>query len=374
MKNLAFVFFFVVLLSQLRANDGEFYAEGSQLIPIQSKDISLKKEILHIKSLGEFGFSVNVYYELYNVGEEKNTQIGFEATAAQQEDLQKSKGQHPFINDFRVLVNEESVQYKTGITNKNKYIENGIFKINGLDTNEYVPEDSNFEYIHLYYFNAKLKKGINTIKHSYNFASSVSVGYRYQMSYILRTAARWANKQIDDFYLILDMGDSTSFELSKDFIKNPDDLVLTGIGTISGLNSELFNAFVTIYNGIITYNAKNYIPDQDIYIGCENAYGYLTRQNPENENQYNSIFNYKNVELPYLFENGNYFKVAEDSLSYKILRNYPFARRGFVFKTKEIQDYYEDTMWYLSNPNYTAGINTITEEEKKWMNSITIKK
>ena len=52
----------------------------------------------------------------------------------------------------------------------------------------------------------------------------------------------------------------------------------------------------------------------------------------------------------------------------KIMRNLPFAYRGYVFKTKMLQDYFESTDWYVANPNYVSDMKDLTEDEKKWVN------
>ena len=56
------------------------------------------------------------------------------------------------------------------------------------------------------------------------------------------------------------------------------------------------------------------------------------------------------------------------ALHKKILRNLPFAYRGYVFKDKMLQQFYDSTDWYMPDPNYkTIDLNTLTERERKWV-------
>lgn len=51
----------------------------------------------------------------------------------------------------------------------------------------------------------------------------------------------------------------------------------------------------------------------------------------------------------------------------KIMRNLPFAYRGYVFKTKMLQDYFESTDWYVANPDYVSDMKDLSEEERRWV-------
>ncbi|MBK6527097.1 MAG: YARHG domain-containing protein [Crocinitomicaceae bacterium] len=51
----------------------------------------------------------------------------------------------------------------------------------------------------------------------------------------------------------------------------------------------------------------------------------------------------------------------------KILRNLPFARRGYIFKNAELQAYYTRMNWYIPNQNYEALPELLTEQEKTWI-------
>ena len=60
------------------ANDGEFYIDGNQLIPVTETDITVQKEVLTLNRIGD-KLEVTVYYEFYNPVGEKELLVGFEA-------------------------------------------------------------------------------------------------------------------------------------------------------------------------------------------------------------------------------------------------------------------------------------------------------
>ena len=62
--------------------------------------------------------------------------------------------------------------------------------------------------------------------------------------------------------------------------------------------------------------------------------------------------------------------VANDEWSLKLMKNLPYARRGYVFDNKDLQAWFEKMPWYLPDPNYIAELAALTEAEKKWLKAI----
>lgn len=57
-----------------------------------------------------------------------------------------------------------------------------------------------------------------------------------------------------------------------------------------------------------------------------------------------------------------------DSLSRKVLRNLPFAIRGYIFKNNDLQTYFEKQVWYFPNQEYvTTEISGLSEREHNWV-------
>ena len=208
MKNTLIILFFFIN-TYIFANDGAYYTSGNQLIPMYESDISVRKEILSIKKIDGDKVLVNVYYEFYNPKGNKNILVGFEAGYPEGDtDARPKNGHHPNISRFTVKMNDQLLPYKIAYTTDSIYYKNGTIQSLSLeqmqsnDISDFI--DGAFGYV--YHFNAPFKKGMNIIQHSYIFDMSGSVDWRYDFDYILTAANRWANQQIDDFTLIIDMG------------------------------------------------------------------------------------------------------------------------------------------------------------------------
>ena len=51
----------------------------------------------------------------------------------------------------------------------------------------------------------------------------------------------------------------------------------------------------------------------------------------------------------------------------RILKNLPFAYRGYIFKDKSLQEYFESANWYIPDPQYRADVEKLSEDEQKWV-------
>lgn len=51
----------------------------------------------------------------------------------------------------------------------------------------------------------------------------------------------------------------------------------------------------------------------------------------------------------------------------RILKNLPFAYRGYKFKDKSLRKYFESTEWYIVNPEYDGNMDAFSAEERKWV-------
>lgn len=88
------------------ANDGSFYVNGNQIVPLQETDVAVTKEVLTICIQDDGYASVDVLYEFTNRGAAKVVDVGFEASSPYNtgDDLDRS-GKHPYIYDFTVEMN-----------------------------------------------------------------------------------------------------------------------------------------------------------------------------------------------------------------------------------------------------------------------------
>lgn len=333
------------------ANDGAYYASGNHLIPIFETDIAVKKEILTIKKFENRYIEVTVYYEFFNPKDEKTITVGFEASSSYGDvDARPKNRQHPYIRDFTVQVNEQLLTYQVAYASDSSYAANG--KIISKDLKEFEKELSeNPDRFFVYYFSAKFKKGTNIIKHTYNYNISSSVDFFYDFGYVLTAANRWANKRIDDFTLIVDMGEFENFLINKSFFSSAKEWIVNGIGKSRELKAgdrPALEDAVQFYiqKGNLVFQKKNFSPKDELFIYSEQStadelhFSYY-RQNDHNE--------------------------PKTDFERKLLKNLPYARRGYIFKNAELQQYFGKMSWYIPNPNYIPETELLTDLEKEWI-------
>ena len=361
--------FLIFLSFSLFANDGSYYTSGNQLIPINETDISVKKEILQIIRINENEVKIIVDYDFINPTDSKKIIVGFEAPSPSGDVSGYPKdGKHPYIKDFTVLMNGKYLTYNTALVMDSNYVENGTIKSKSI--NDIVDDDFDENYPDFYYvnyFNATFKKGLNKIKHEYIFKLAGSVETNYSIDYILTAANRWANKQIDDFTLIIDLGNYCDYNINRSFF--------TGFDGWTQAN-KLIDGTGFSYEEIKTNPMRVFTNDKPIIFKKSNfkPKGELQIYSKRNFSSYDiKEFNYKNHYLDFDLNNFRFVTETTDEDSFKVLRNYPFARRGYMFKTELIQKYFESLEWYVPDENYTANIDGLTDKEKKWLNELKAK-
>jgi hypothetical protein len=339
------------------SNDGAFYAQGNNLIPIEENEISLIKEILTIKKIDKDLIELTVYYELFNPHQEKTLIVGFEALSPSGDvEAAPINGKHPYINDFTVEVNDIILPYEIAHVRDSAYYKKD--QINSIDLESFKgsKEGNEVDFDYVYHFKTNFKKGKNIIKHTYNYKAGSFIGYNYQISYKLTTALRWANKQIDDFTLIIDVGEFESISVDKTFFSNCTDWLLNGIGKCVEIPNKSYDLFVNNYiefhiqNGFLIFNKKDFSPSGELLIFSLSAW----------------IFNDFN-KLPFSYNETEQIKEPENEFQIKVLKNLPFARRGYVFKNKDLYDFYSKVDWYIPNPSYIPILENLTIIEKQWL-------
>lgn len=360
-----YLFFLCIFLSlKLFANDGAFYAKGNHLIPINDTDISVKKEILTLKKIRNKLIEVTVYYEFFNPSKEKQITVGFEAFAPEGDvDGTPKNNQHPYMRDFTVEHNDKVLKYEVAYVSDSLYNNGGKIKSLGLNTFVEGIKGGNYtDFYYVYHFNVKFKKGINIIKHTYNYDLSGSVDKNYALGYVLTAANRWANKQIDNFTLIVDMGEFETFFINKTFFNNDNDWLINGIGkkkTIQAQTNEFWfienNAVkFNIQKGNLIFQKKNFKPQGELYLFATNY--YYTKHNGNNE-----------LLLPFSYYQQDRIPEPQNDFEKKVLKNLPFARRGYIFKNEELNNYYRKQEWYIPNPNYMPNSDNFSEIEMRWI-------
>lgn len=350
--------FLLFSISNIFANDGAFFASGNQLIPVSETDIMVRKEILTLKKVNNKFIDVTVYYEFSNPKEEKNLIVGFEAFSPYGDvDGTPKNGQHPYMHNFTVELNNFQLKYEIAFVDDKSYSENGVIKGKKLkDVINNINDVNNVDFFYVYHFKAKFKKGLNIIKHTYRYDISGSIDYNYDFEYVLTAANRWGNKQIDDFKLIIDMGEFETFNINKSFFTNKLDWKMDGIGKSENVkgakNTSIENDALKfhIQQGKIVFEKKSFKPTGELFVYSQRFMGF--------EN-----FEY----LPFSYYQVDNIAKPKNDFELKILKNLPYARRGFVFKNADLKNYYEKLDWYIPNPQYIPELNTLNKLEKEWL-------
>lgn len=365
MKKLVFVLLFLSHFAF--ANDGAYYASGNHLIPMYETDIAVTKEILTMQRLDKEMVKITVYYEFFNPKSPKTIAVGFEAASPSGDvDGTPINGKHPYMSDFTVVMNGQKVPYAVALVSDSIYYKNGKFVekslAEALKTIDNVNE-INFNYV--YHFSANFKQGLNTITHTYLFRLSSSVEMVYELPYILTAAKRWANRQIDDFTLQIEMGNFADFHISSTFFDSAEDWKIEGVGKKITIGKDAQDVHYATPNSVhfyiregkLAFQKKNFAPKGEFRLFC--IFFFFTVP-----------FDAKDALPFYIGDMEKHTDRAVDEISQKILRNLPYARRGYIFKTPEIQKYYEQMPWYMPDPSYQVDLSKLTKAEQDWMKKI----
>lgn len=366
------------------ANDGGYFVSGNHLIPISNTDIKIAKEVLTIKlsDTTEYTYVDVDYTFVNNSSKPKTVKMGFEAEL---EDLYKlpeegTKG-HPYIYDFTVELNgkhvnhtnefafysdSEGLDYKNFPVDKTKWILGGDkYEDDGgwdrglmnVKTKEF------YAYAHVYYFEVTFKPGENKIHHTYRYLAGMGQEDAFTVKYWLKPAMRWEGNKIEDFTLRI-----SAENTAKDFILNGpfDDKGSFRIASGTGKTriSKYGREFV-IRNGVVEYNCKDFIPNKDLLIKSPDTYIYKDHVENNTEHVLGEFYDRGEYYwLPMLY--GEY-----SDWSKRILRNLPYASRGYVFKDKKLADYFSQFFWYMPDPSWTPSQADFTEWERNFVKSFS---
>ena len=81
----------------------------------------------------------------------------------------------------------------------------------------------------------------------------------YCFNYVLTAANRWANHQIDDFTLNVNMGDRESFVIRPTFFTSANEWVIKGVGRVSYSNEWESDApMFHMRQGGVSFHKKNF--------------------------------------------------------------------------------------------------------------------
>jgi hypothetical protein len=351
------------------SNDGAFRAAGNQLIPMYETDISVKKEILTITRISSEKATITVYYEFFNPKTDKELEVGFEAVSPSGDvNMRPVNGHQPYITQFTVNMNEQPVPFKVSIVSDSLYYRNGTYKSKTIaQANKETDENDMVDFFYVYHFKALFKQGINIIKHTYTVDLSNSIFENYSLDYILTAAGRWANRQIDDFTLQINMGEFQDVSIQHTFFSNASEWQMPATTkSIAIKKKEMEETDMTeffIRKGMLVFQKQNFKPVGQLYIRSLNFF-YTNGSNEDDQ------FNSKRDRLPFAIEEQDRINKPANELSKRILKNLPFARRGYVFKSPELQSWFEKQPWYKKDEKYEPVLAELTAKEQAWLNKL----
>lgn len=386
MRHLLISLLLLVTLTAV-ANDGTYFTSGNQLVPLQETQISVKKEVLTI-SLRDNGYAdVDVYYEFYNPGQvAREVLMGFEAEPPYNDAYEfYPSGVHPYINSFSVEMNGEKISHRNAVAVSNDNELPQIINVNewnfdvdngmGMSlTNKTTGEEKSFDYV--YYFNARFKPGVNVVHHTYSYCLSVIVGTTWALSYKLSPAARWANKRIDDFTLVIKaentakhfIMDKGIFGAGNRFVKKSGLMKMRTLPSRDNFGEGRWE--IAMRNGAIQMHVANFRPDAEHELHFSSADEYYCYGSVDGEFHYGAFYDRSSPTYVYMADvAGDHTVVpADKAFRQRICRNLPFAHRGHVFKDAKLKKYFESLFWYMPDPSYKDDMSGFTKADKDVMN------
>jgi hypothetical protein len=362
------------------ANDGTYFTDGNQLIPLQETQISVKKEVLTI-SLRDNGYAdVDVYYEFYNPeSTTKSVKMGFEADPPYNDAYEfYPSGVHPYIKNFTVEMNGKKIDHDNAvaISSEDKVpqiINVSDWKFDDDDmgmtlTNKQTGEQKGFSYV--YYFYADFKPGKNIVHHTYSYCLSVIVGTTWDLSYKLSPAARWANKRIDDFTLVIKaentakhfLIDKKVFGADNRFVKKSGNMKIRTLPDGSGRWE------IALRNGEAQIHLYNFTPNPEEELNIFSADTYYSYG--ADKYQYGAFYDRSSPSFVYMAETMEPTNIApaDKAFRQRICHNLPFAHRGHIFKDARLKKFFESQFWYMPDPSYKDDTSDFTKTDKEVMN------
>jgi hypothetical protein len=270
-----------------------------------------------------------------------------------------------------VALNGGSVPFKVAIVSDSLYFRNGKFKSKSVA--EAVKESKENDYVdffYVYHFRALFKKGMNIIQHTYIVDLSNSIVDNYSLDYVLTAAKRWANRQIDDFTLQIDMGAFQDLSIPCTFFSNASEWTIGEKGKGIDQKADRRDKTATdtseffIRTGMLVFQKKNFKPAGELFMHSLSAYYYYDAKHPDEDRE---NFNSRHQSLPFSLDMQDAIKPPANDLSKRILRNLPFARRGYPFAAPELRSYYEHQKWYLPDSTYKPIASELTKKEQDWL-------
>ena len=373
----------MMLALPVTANDGTYYTRGSQLVPLQETDISVRKEVLTISLMDNGYASVDVQYEFWNPGAARRIIMGFEADPPYNFDYKfYPDGRHPSISLFTVEMNGRALPYRNAAcvleenqncklplryvdTTKHYYVYDNNLLYEDKGRTEPTDIDAGLPFAYVYYFEANFQPGLNRVHHSYVYKMSTNVGSPFLVEYKLTPAARWAGGNIEDFTLTI-RADNTAkhFYVFDSSFAGAPFAVSEGMGKTR--RATCYGdpcAEVSLRNGAITLHATDFRPTGELTIRAVGVDGCYVGKQCIAGGTYD-----RSARIDWGPYEGMQWVPADAAFRRRVMRNLPYAHRGHVFADKRLREYFESLWWYMPDPSYKDNTSDFTAVDWQFVN------
>ena len=321
------------------ANDGSFYASGNTLIPLKETTIQMKKEILSLERRGNW-MQVDIYFEFFNPGPEKELTVGF-VTPPAVGDITDAEAGHPQVKDFMVMAGDRILSYKIA------KMEQSGFRVAEKLAN-------GFDFV--YYFTIRFAKGITVIRHSYLYRGGSSVEASADFYYRLTTGTAWAGGAIGDFELNIDMGDDSYYSVPSAFTKTPAGWTMVGVGRIG--KTQQYNPYgdedgghslrmVMQRRGKLQLRSKDFRPVKDLSIVVFQLHNEMNLWMESKEKDELATLR----DIIWEEQTDSLIRLLTD-FQLRLFRNLNYARAGYAFKDESLTKAFLKYTWYIPDPAY----------------------
>lgn len=372
------------------ANDGSYYASGNLLFPLQETAIAVRSEVLTISICDDGYATIDVLYNFYNNGPSKTIAMAFESPLPYNTGSGFSHvGKHPFVRDFTATLNGKDMSCRSAVvvgsdTDVNSY--------KTYSPNKWYEADGDFDYgwhyitngkdtvevsAYAYLFKASFKPGLNTVHHTYRYKASGGLSANFEIPYILQPCTRWANHQVDDFTLrIAAPSTAKHFYVLDDVLRQTSFSVVSGTGKVRGgiLPPEFEEGNrhyqeISLRDGVVECHIKDFKPEANLFIVSTDHLMMLLGDKTDVKDM-KVYYNRGWMQMPMVFVNYDEFygpdsddREEPDALTRRIMRNLPYADRGYVFRDSRLRRYFESQWWYMPDPTWEMSTDGFTDTD-----------
>ena len=367
------LFLIISLLTSIMtyANDYEVYVNGSSLEPAEADDVNIevKEEILTIRLGDDDKAYVDVDYTFYNHGEKTDMLVAFVANFPYNvgpaiDSINLFDGS-PYIHDFTVEMNGDSLPVKTFVKDLPQNFkpellvyDYGDFIYNGKHLWQY-----------LYTFHAIFVKGENKIHHTYSYDLLPSNFSLWNLEYELSPASHWKGGKIGKFTLRVECPNTAKhFRVDCEDLNGTYPIFTKGVGKYkhdTWYCEPEKSLTISMRDAVAQWTMYNYSPKKRLDI-----YAVASTYNLDIYNDFMTADCHINVPYGYTYDRNPRFEPIDGNLKgqSRILRNIPYAHRGYIFKTKSMKKVFEKLWWYIPDSTYVPDMSDFTKKEIEFIN------